>query len=87
MLRQGPVGKAESPHGAFFIDNVDDLTGIQRIESEVMYGNRYLGSDQYGGSRPMEVYPRHAEHFPCSDRFHGPLPRIFAFAKLHATTS
>jgi hypothetical protein len=46
LLAECPQGKAESLHRAFFIDDVDDATGIQRIEAEVMYGNRYVGSDR-----------------------------------------
>jgi len=84
MFGQGSIGKAESLYGAFFIDNLDDATGIQRIEPEVMYGNRYVGSDQNGGTRPMKFHPRHAEHFPCSNRFSCTPPRILAFAQLDA---
>src|ERR1700677_3051576 len=42
-----------------------------------------LGSDQYRGTRPMEVHPFHAEHSPCSNRPRCPLPRHFAAAKLN----
>jgi hypothetical protein len=45
MFRQRAVGKAESPYRAFFIDDVDDAAGVQRKEPEVMYGNRYVGSN------------------------------------------
>src|SRR5580704_1198220 len=65
MFRQGAVGKPESLRGAaFFIDDVDDATGIQRIEPEVTYGNRYVGSHLYRRTRPMDAHPRQAEHSP-----------------------
>src|ERR1700757_3477115 len=85
MFRQGAIGEAKSLHGVFFIEGVDDATGIQRIEPEVMYRNRNVASDQYRGARPMEPHPRQAEHLPCANRFRCPLPRNFASAKLDAT--
>ena len=51
MFRQGAVGKAQSLYWVFFIDDIDDATGVQRIEPEMTYRNRNLGSDPYRRSR------------------------------------
>ncbi len=40
MFRQGAVGEAESLNWDFFINYIDDATGVQRKEPEVTYGNR-----------------------------------------------
>jgi hypothetical protein len=82
MFRQGTVGKAEPLHGAFLIDDVHDATRIQRIEPEMMYQNRNVGSGLYRGTRPMEAHPWHTEHSPCANRLYCPLPCNVASAKL-----
>jgi hypothetical protein len=84
MFHQSAVGEAESFDWAVLIDDVDDATGVQRIEPEVTYQNCNVGSDLYRGIRPMETHPWHVKHFPCANRFYCPLPRNFAPAKLDA---
>lgn len=83
MFRQGAVGEGKSLPWAFVMDDVDDATGVQRIEPEVTYQNRNLGSNLYRGTRPMKAHPSHAEHSPRTNRFRRPLPRTFASAKLN----
>ena len=84
MFCQGAVCETKSPHGFFFIDDVDDTTGIQRIKAEVPHRNRNVGSNLDLGARPMKANPRHAEHFPCANRIRRTPPYDFASAKLDA---
>jgi hypothetical protein len=83
VFRQGSIGEAKSLHGYFFLDDVDDAAGVQRIEPEMMDGNRHVSSDLYRGTRPMELHPRQVEHLPSMNGFRCPLPGIFAFAKVN----
>src|ERR1035438_7309939 len=82
MFRQRTVGETKSLHGAIFIGDVDDTTGIHRIKAEVSHRNRNVGSDPYRSTRPMEAYPRHVEHLPCANRLRCAPPCNFASAKL-----
>src|SRR4029077_6233665 len=82
MFRQRTVRETKSLHGPFFIDDVDDTTGIHRIKAEVSHRNRNIDSNLYRGTRPMEAHPGHAEHLPRANRLRCVPPRNFASAKL-----
>ena len=57
MFSQSAVGEAKPLHRTFLIDDVDDATSIQRVEPEVTYQNRNVGSDLYRGTRPIVPSP------------------------------
>src|SRR5437660_12796867 len=83
MLRQGAVGKAKPLYWICFIDDIDDTTGVERMESEVTYPNRNLGSEPYRHSRPAQAYPWDVQHLPCGDCLDSPVLGQCAGAKLN----
>jgi len=74
MFHQCAIGEAKSLHTAVLIDDIDDSTGVQRIEPEVTHQNRDIGSDLDRGAWPVESHPRHAKHLPGTNRLDCPLP-------------
>jgi len=81
--RAGRMGEPKSLDRAILVDDVDDTARIPRIEPEVMYRDRYVGSRLYRSARPIEAHPWQVEHLPRANRQHCPLPCDFPFAKMN----
>jgi hypothetical protein len=82
MFQQGAVGEPKPLGGTILIDDVNDAAGVQRVEPEMMHGDRKVSSGLYRSTRPIQAHPGDIEHLPSGDRRDCPAPRNRAFSKL-----